>query len=82
MTKPDYTAFDALLLDKIKSGKNTFRQLEADNDLKIMAKPFCSNTRTSTGYPQPEWRIVDRRLQALRKSSKITHAGGAWRIFE
>ena len=73
-----YNAFDALLLDKIKSGKDTFRRLEADIDLKNMAKPFCATKPGS--YPQPEWRIVDRRLQALRKAGEITYAGGYWRV--
>lgn len=82
MTKPDYNAFDAMLLDQIRHGKNRMVHLSAHKPLLEMAKPFCTS-RTGTHYPTPEWRIIDRRLQALRKAGKIKHCTTiGWRIVE
>lgn len=81
MSKPDYTAFDALLLDQIRHGKTRLAQLSEHKPLLDMAKPFCAPRPGS--YPQPEWRIIDRRLQALRKAGKIKYCTRAgWRIVE
>lgn len=73
MSKPDYTAFDAELLAQIKAGRNRMMKLEIHKPLLEMAKPFCAPTT-------PAWRIIDRRLQALRKAGKISHDGAVWAI--
>ncbi|SFQ46618.1 hypothetical protein SAMN05216229_12351 [Geopseudomonas sagittaria] len=76
MSKPDYSQFDATLLDAIRVGKTSFAQLTNHKPLMALARPFCAGTDT------PEWRIVDRRLQALRKAGKIKHASQLWTIVE
>lgn len=76
MTKHDYTAFDAELMRLIKLGFNTFTTIQTPKVLD-MAKPFCRNSKSPYG-DTPEWRIVDRRLQALRKAGKIRYIGGRW----
>lgn len=80
MAKPDYTAFDAELIRLIKAGRDTFTQLDGHQPLAEMAKPFCLAKRGC--YPQPEWRVIDRRLQALRKAGQIKHSAGKWHIVE
>ena len=71
MSKPDYTNFDAMLLNLIRTGKNRMMLLEQDRELIKAAKPFCA-------AGQPEFRVIDRRLQALRKAGKINHNGREW----
>lgn len=82
MTKPDYTAFDALLLDQIRAGKTRMAQLDMHKPLLELAKPFCAPKPGR--YPQPEWRVIDLRLQALRKAGKIKFCTrtGCWHIVE
>lgn len=80
MAKPDYSSFDVELLVLIRAGRNTFTQLEGHQPLKEMAKPFCANTTSRFG-PEP-FRIIDRRLQALRKAGRIAYNGGKWRFIK
>lgn len=69
MSKPDYTEFDAELLAHIKSGNKRAQLLK-------MAEPFCTKDT-------PDWRILDRRLQALRKKGVIRHSTArGWEIVE
>lgn len=65
-----YTEFDAKVLELIGTGTDTFTGLSCR--LAEAAKPF------TTG--QPTWRVVDRRLQALRKAGKIRYAKGVWEV--
>lgn len=76
MSKPDYTAFDAELLRLIKAGRNRMMMLDGHKPLLEMAKPFCGRAIV---FP---WRVIDRRLQALRKAGKIEFNGKAWEIVE
>lgn len=70
--KPDYTAFDAALLDLINNGCNTMMQLDSvKSGLRPLAEPFC-NKLTSP------FRIIDRRLQALRKRGELRYTGKVW----
>lgn len=60
----DYTKFDAALMASISSGICRFDAL--DVNLKSQAQEFCST-------PQADpFRVVDRRLQALRKMKKVS----------
>lgn len=63
-TTDDYAEFDKALLAHIKAGKSTAGQLLQQNDLQDLSKPFCT-IRTDTE------RIIDRRLQFLRKKERI-----------
>lgn len=60
--KHDYTEFDQLMLQLIKAGRATAPGLEAALEQQI--KPFV----TKNGE---EFRVIDRRLQALRKKGLI-----------
>lgn len=72
----DYSQFDAALLAHIAAGKNTFLQLEHQTDLKAMAEPFCNRLT-------PPFRIIDRRLQALRKKGQIAYSTKhGWKLVE
>lgn len=65
--KPDYSAFDAELLATIQSGVTNFALLASRFEAR--AKPFCAEAWN----PQP-FRVVDRRLQVLRKQNKIIYS--------
>lgn len=73
MTKPDYTAFDAELLVRIEAGFDNFTSLAKLPTLRQLGKQFESE-RSDYG------RVIDRRLQALRKAGKIRYSGGAWSV--
>lgn len=64
MTRPDYTAFDAELVRLIGSGRREFAALCSNTNLCELARPFVSPSSA-------EDRIIDRRLQALRKAGRI-----------
>ena len=59
-----YAQLDAKLLEIIKSGDGTFNAIAPRADVSALTAPH--ETETAEG-----WRIVDRRLQALRKAGKI-----------
>lgn len=67
-----YTEFDADILSSIEQGDSTFSRLASL--LSTKAKPFALG--------QPTWRVVDRRLQALRKAGKIRYAKGVWEVVQ
>ena len=65
MQKRNYSDFDKQIVSLITGGKSNFSQLVAK--LETEAKQFCDK-------PSDEpFRVVDRRLQALRKSGKIEY---------
>jgi len=72
---PD-SEFDAALLANIKAGLCTLTLLD-NTKMRALATPFCS---TIHGLRTPEWRIIDRRLQALRKSGLIYFNNKAWQV--
>ena len=65
MKKQDYTAFDAQLIALIAGGMSGFASLATR--LADEAKRFCEKPKDET------FRVVDRRLQALRKAGRIGH---------
>lgn len=70
-----YQEFDAALIGHIRAGRNRMSALDAQSDLHKLATPHC-DSRT------PAWRIIDRRLQALRKAGAIAHDGKVWAVAE
>ena len=66
----DYTELDAAIVAQIKAGRGSFTAMSAA--LCDAAAPFIQNPRTQ--IPTPVWRVVDRRLQALRKRGAITYS--------
>ena len=73
-----YADFDAKVLGLIRKGVSTFAELVPH--LLGDAEPFCQSGRGP--YPTEPWRIVDRRLQALRKAGRIVYAEGRWQLLE
>lgn len=71
----DYTEFDAKLLALIASGVSTFTQLAGR--LEALAIPFCKDAKKN-----PPSRVVDRRLQALRRAKKIIYLRTGWKQTE
>lgn len=71
--KKDYTEFDAALLAHIKAGKNKAMNLEYQGDIIRLAAPHASTS-------SPVFRVVDRRLQALRRAGKIRFNGKHWEL--
>ena len=66
MTAPNkYAQLDAKLLELIRSGADTFNVLVVRRDINELAAPHETATTEA-------WRVVDRRLQALRKAGKIS----------
>lgn len=74
--KKDYTEFDAALLAHITAGSNKMLVLEGKADLQKLSVPLREIDRW--GSPTPHFRIIDRRLQALRRAEKIRFNGKFW----
>ena len=70
-----YAQIDAKLIELIKSGVVTFNAIAPRAD--VAALTAQHETATTEG-----WRVVDRRLQALRKAGKIAFSRdvGRWRV--
>lgn len=64
MIKNDYTELDKAILAKVAEGPVTFTLI--CNAVEVQTRPFVS-------YKFAGWRVVDRRLQALRKAGKIKY---------
>jgi hypothetical protein len=80
MNRPDYTEFDKALLEQIATGRNTMMQLDGEaSGLRALAKPFTLPAPGSRTGCQP-FRVIDRRLQALRKKGSIRFNGKTWEV--
>ena len=75
--KPDYTELDKALIQHIHVGVNKMVLLEHRDDLKKLTASFCVK-QPGQHYSTPHFRIIDRRLQALRKKGTIAFKGGVW----
>lgn len=67
---PDYTALDAALIEKIREGAHTFSVISGGELLRqadALAEPDRRGDRAG-------WRVLDRRLQALRKAGKLVYS--------
>lgn len=64
----DYGALDAAIVEKVKAGIGTFAGLKAA--LAETAKPYGERP-DGTASETPAWRVIDRRLQALRQVKKL-----------
>ena len=78
--KKDYTEFDTALLAHITAGCSTMKLLEYKDDLKKLAAPLTDTDRW--GSPTPHFRMIDRRLQALRRAEKIRFNGKHWELLK
>lgn len=79
MNRPDYADFDKALQSAISQGSNTMMKLEHRDELKNLSAPFCIK-QPGQRFSTPHFRIVDRRLQALRKNGAIRFNGKTWEV--
>lgn len=68
-----YQRIDDRIIEMIGKGYNTFTYLLNPDAAGAMAKELTSSSRNSGAD-----RLVDRRLQALRKQGRITYSKGKW----
>lgn len=62
-----YAEVDERIVKLISEGWNEFQHLTCFVDLMALCTPLAGE--------QPYWRVIDRRLQALRKAGKIKYLG-------
>jgi hypothetical protein len=74
--KPDYAEFDAALLNAIDNGQNTLAQLEVNAQVRVQSQRHRVKDRF--GDLTPYFRVIDRRLQALRKRGELLYTGKVW----
>jgi hypothetical protein len=73
MANPDYTEFNKALVRNIIAGRNTMSKLDGEaSGLRKLAEPLTRYTSC------PIFRVIDRRLQALRKKGVIRFNGKTW----
>ena len=76
--KHDYKQFDTALLEQIGLGSNTLTDMGYENvKLHSLAMPFCA---TIHGPRRPVYRVIDGRLQSLRKRGLIRFDGKVWHV--
>lgn len=73
-----YDEYDARLLKAIANGADELSALATNTDLKRLAEPHRSVDRW--GRKTEYHRVVDRRLQALRKAGRILYHAGRWHV--
>ena len=71
--KPDYSAIDAAIVKAIRGGCAKFAE--------IVAKA-TDEARSFTTPSKWAWRVIDGRLQAIRKRGEIEFAKDGWRVVE
>lgn len=77
MKRTDYTEFDKALLSLITVGVNTMAELESRRGgLRDLAEPHRTPDRY--GILCEPSRVINRRLQALRKRGTIRFNGKSW----
>jgi hypothetical protein len=73
-----YKDFDDALIVCIDLGHNTMAKMEPLITLKGMTDAM--NLRDDRGSRVPHFRVIDRRLQALRKAGRIIYQDKRWSI--
>lgn len=71
-----YDNLDAAIIKAIRRGKTTFFVIEHDRAVKAESDQLGALTGAVS------WRIVDRRLQAMRKVGRIAYSKRAWSVVE
>jgi len=81
MIKPEFKHLDDVILRVIKSGKSSFTELQLDGSVL-----YCIGQSGAKYNEGDEWRVLDRRLQALRKKGAIRSVRGkigpVWEIVQ
>jgi len=65
-----FAAFDDTILSVIRDGRNTFHMMWTP-EIREMVQCFLPPNGD-------EWRVLERRLQALRKAGRIAYVKGHW----
>lgn len=87
MKKHDYGPLDHAICTAVEAGSNNFTTILTDRMVclevdVIHEQEMNAWSRKSAlvyqGFPPPRQQILDRRLQALRKSGAIVYAKGKW----
>ena len=87
MKKHDYGPLDHAICTAVEAGSNNFTTILTDRMVclevdAIHKQEMNAWSRKSAlvyqGFPPPRQQILDRRLQALRKSGVIVYAKGKW----
>jgi hypothetical protein len=87
MKKHDYGPLDHAICTAVEAGSNNFTTILTDRMVclevdVIHEQEMNAWSRKSAlvyqGFPPPRQQILDRRLQALRKSGVIVYAKGKW----
>ena len=73
-----YEALDKAILKNIEIGCNTMTLLDSVKALRPLIEPHRVKDRF--GHLTPEFRVIDRRLQAMRKAGTIRFINKAWEI--
>jgi len=73
-----YDEYDSALKQKIANGCDTLNALTGNTELKKLAEPHRTPGRWGIGTPY--FRIVDRRLQALRKKGELIYQDKRWSV--
>lgn len=71
-----YEKIDSLILSSIAAGRGTFGKL-LEGELAVE----CKRIAEAQGPDQFD-RVLDRRLQALRKAKRILHQDGRWSVID
>ena len=66
MSNTDYSVIDGLIIQKIREGANTFMKIDS-GDVYREAQRLQDETKS------PAFRVIDRRLQSLRKRGLIVY---------
>lgn len=76
----DWRDLDAAILKTIGSGITTFTSIA--HRVEEQAKPHAERVTAAKSLRKPvqPWRIVDRRLQALRRQRMVKFSGKEWRL--
>lgn len=71
----NYTQLDQAILERLGRGSASFTTLRAALDHIVAAHA------STDGRPEDHFRVLDRRLQALRKAQKITYSrASGWSV--
>lgn len=75
----DYSALDEAIVAHLKSILANVHPTAADHLLRVAAEALGHKYKRSDDGP---FRLIDRRLQALRKAGKIALVEKKWRVVE
>lgn len=70
-----YAMLDQQIIKAVRKKPLSFAMLQAREDIGGLADSLAPKNKYGDAMG---WRLIDRRLQALRKSARIAHRNGYW----